>query len=348
MDGSFLAAFGQDFTASTAVPGRVNLLGEWIDFSGGLVLPMSLPLDVRIASASSGLDVDRIVSAQFGGPVIRNPGDPASGCWSDYVAGALAKARTLGWAGKGGVDVALASAVPHGSGLSSSAAVIVGVLRLLAPAETSTTQIALHAKAVENDYIGVPCGIMDQMAVAIAAPGSVLALDTGTLAFEEVPLPAGWRISIVHSGLSRKLADGRYKLLRDEILEAARLLNVDLLTKADVMACDGLPPRLAACARHVVSEDCRTRAAFASLKSGDLAGFGLAMREGHRSISEELCITTREIDAQVALMEQHGAVAARQTGGGFGGCIVVLEHADEPSRWWDPLAAAFPQVRRIV
>jgi galactokinase len=348
MDSSFRAAFGQDFTASTAVPGRVNLLGEWIDFSGGLVLPMSLPLDVRIASAPNGLEVDRIVSAQFGGPVIRNPGDRASGCWSDYVAGALSKARALGWTDKGGLDVALDSAVPHGSGLSSSAAVIVGMLRVLAPAQTSRTQIALHAKAVENDYIGVPCGIMDQMAVAIAAPGSVLALDTGKLAFDVVPLPAGWRISIIHSGVSRKLADGRYKLLRDEILEAARLLDVDLLVKADVWACDRLPLRLAACARHVVTEDTRTRAALSCLKAGDLAEFGRAMRDGHRSISRDLGITTPEIDAQVALIEQHGATAARQTGGGFGGCIVILEDADEPSRWWQPLAAAFPDVRRII
>lgn len=348
MERLFAAHFGHAPTAQTTVPGRVNLLGEWTDFSGGLVLPMAVPLHVRLALAPNGGGHDRVASAQFDGVAARPVGTAASGDWSDYVAGALAHARAQGWADPQGYDVALDSTVPHGSGLSSSAAVIVGMLRMLAPAGTPAPDIAVAARAVENDYIGVPCGIMDQMAVAIAAPGDVLALDTGTLAFEAVPLPRGWRVSIVHSGVSRQLADGRYKQRRDEILAAADRLGVDELCRADLAAVETLPDPLRARARHVVSEDIRTRAALAHLKAGDIAAFGAAMRDGQRSISADFAITTPEVDEQVALIERHGAVAARQTGGGFGGCIVVLDHASEQCEWWEPLHSAFPAARRIV
>mgnify|MGYP002780156400 CR=1 FL=1 len=344
----FTDRFGSAPSAEVAVPGRVNLLGEWTDFSGGLVLPMALALEVRLALAANGLGHDRIASAQFEGTTLRPIGGRAQGHWSDYAAGGLARARALGWAGEGGFDVALDSTVPHGSGLSTSAAVIVGVLRMLAPQGTSPTEVAVEARKVENEFIGVPCGIMDQMAVALAAPGQVLALDTGTLAFEAVPLPPGWSVAIVHSGVSRELADGRYKERRDEILAAAGLLGVEQLCQADLAAAERLPPPLAARARHVISEDRRTRAALAQLKRGDIDAFGAAMREGQRSISRDLAITTPAIDAQVALIERHGAVAARQTGGGFGGCIVVLDRAGEPGRWWEPLSSAFPDARRIV
>lgn len=348
MDDLFGKTFGHAATAQTKVPGRVNLLGEWTDFSGGLVLPMAVPLHVRVALAPNGLDHDRVASAKFDGMVARPMGAPASGHWSDYVAGALAHARALGWTGPEGYDVALDSTVPHGSGLSSSAAVIVGLLRLLAPGDVPAPVIAVEARAVENGYIGVPCGIMDQMAVAIAAPGDVLALETGTLGFEAVPLPQGWSVSIVHSGVSRKLADGRYKERRDEILAAAGLLGVAELCRADLAAVETLPAPLAARARHVVSEDIRTRAALAHLKAGNIEAFGAAMREGHRSISVDFEITTPDIDAQVALIEHHGAVAARQTGGGFGGCIVVLDRSGNAGGWWDALRAAFPAARRII
>lgn len=348
MDALFTGHFGAAPATRVALPGRVNLLGEWTDFSGGMVLPMALELEVRLALAANGLEQDRIASAQFDGVVARPMGDLARGHWSDYVAGALTHARSLGWAGQGCYDVALDSTVPHGSGLSTSAAVIVGVLRMLAPPGTPAPTIALEARRVENEYIGVPCGIMDQMAVAVASPGHVLALDTGSLAFEQVPLPQGWRLSIVHSGVSRELADGRYKQRRDEILAAAEALGVEQLCEADLVSTDRLPAPLAARARHVISEDVRTRAALAHLKAGDIAAFGAAMREGQRSIAVDLEITTREIDAQVELMERHGALAARQTGGGFGGCIVVLDRADEPDSWWEPLHRAFPKTRRIV
>jgi len=348
MGHGFAAVYGRQAQYQIAVPGRVNLLGEWIDFSGGLVLPMALPLHLHVSLARNDQGIDRIASAQFEGVVERKPGSPASGHWSDYVAGALTKARALGWASELRHDVWLDSEIPHGSGLSSSAAVIVGVLKCLAPEETSRSEIAIIAQEIENRFIGIPCGIMDQMAVAIATPETVLALDTGTLDFREVALPAGWRISIVHSGVSRKLADGRYKVRRDEILAAAKALDIKELCKADPEQLEGLPPVYMRRARHVISEDRRTRKAERFLLEGDIESFGAAMREGQHSIRCDLEVTTPEIDAQVALIENHGAVAARQTGGGFGGCLVVLDHSESAGGWWDALVSQFPDVRRIV
>lgn len=348
MQALFAQRFGSVPAAVLSVPGRVNLLGEWTDFSGGLVLPMALPMEVCLALAPNRHGLDRIASAQFTGLAERAIGDGPQGHWSDYVAGALARARALSWVGESGVDVALDSTVPHGSGLSTSAAVTVGVLQMIAPERTSPTEIAIEARRVENEYIGVPCGIMDQMAVALAAPGHVLALNTATLDYEDIPLPIGWQVSIVHSGVSRALADGRYKERRDEILAAAARLGVTALCHGDAAAAEGLPPPLNARARHVIAEDRRTRAAITALKADDIEAFALLMRHGHCSISRDLQITTPEIDAQVALMQRHGALAARQTGGGFGGCIVVLDRAGGDRTWREPLRQTFPESRLIL
>lgn len=348
MGNAFEEVFGHRAEHSIAVPGRVNLLGEWIDFSGGLVLPMALPLHMHVSLARNGGDADRIASAQFKGIVERAPASTATGHWSDYVAGALATARASGWASEQGYDVWLDSEIPHGSGLSSSAALLVGLLKCLAPQGTAPSMIAVMARQIENRFIGVPCGIMDQMAVSLADPGTVLALETGSLDFREISLPAGWRISVVHSGVSRKLADGRYKERRDEIMSAADALGVTELCKAGPERLGELTGTIARRARHVISEDLRTREAEQHLRSGDIVQFGAAMREGQCSIRDDLEITTPEIDAQVALIEEHGALAARQTGGGFGGCLVVLDYDKGEPAWWGALHSRFPKSRRIL
>ncbi len=309
---------------------------------------MALPLHVEVALGANETACDRVVSQQFEGLTQRKVGDAATGHWSDYVTGALTRARAQGWADMTGYDIALASEIPYGSGLSSSAAVIVGVLKCLAPADTADREIALSARLVENEYIGVPCGIMDQMAVAIGQRDMVLALDTDSLQHERVPVPGQWQISVVHSGVRRALADGRYKERQSEILAAAHEIGAPLLCRAGLDDIVHLPELLLRRARHVISEDRRTRQALACLRGGDIDGFGALMREGQRSIRDDLEITTAVIDRQVTLIERSRAVAARQTGGGFGGCLVVLSRTGGDRTWWHPLQRRFPDVRRIV
>jgi galactokinase len=186
---------------------------------------------------------------------------------------------------------------------------------------------------------------MDQMAVAISKPGEVLALDTLSLDYDIIPLPSSISVGVVHSGVSRALADGRYAIRRREILDAARALNVDWLCRGTLDAAERLPEPLRRRARHVISEDVRTRAAAEALRSGDLSALARFVNEGHASIRDDFEITTREVDAVVVSALDCGALAARQTGGGFGGCIV---ESAKPQGWFDALKARHPGVRRVV
>lgn len=331
------------------IPGRVNLLGEWVDFSGGLVLPMSLPMKVTVTTQPNATGEDIITSAQFEGEARYGLHAPSARHWADYVRGALQLSRNKGLV-EGGFTVTLSSDVPHGSGLSTSAAVCVATLLSVLPPEVAQDRVtvAVWAREVENTFIGVPCGIMDQMAVALAPPGKVLALDTGTLAYDLIPLPADWHVSVIHSGVSRELADGRYAERRAECLSAADALGSDELCKGDLRATDALPHPLNKRARHVISEDARTRAAVAHLTSGDRAAFGAAMNEGHASIRDDFEITTPAVDALVEDAVRLGADGARQTGGGFGGCIVAVLDPASKDDWWRALSACHPNARLIV
>jgi len=346
----FEQAFGAKPARVTLTPGRVNLLGEWVDFSGGLVLPMALPLKVKIAASPNFTNEDVIVSEGFDGEARYHLEAPADKHWSDYVRGALQLARKKGWA-SGGFNVALSSDVPPGSGLSTSAAVTVGTLRAArsgSSAAPDTTEIAVMARTVENDFIGVPCGIMDQMAVAHTDRGQVLMLETENLYFRVMDLPYGWHVAVIHSGVSRKLADGRYAERREECLSAAKAMGIDLLCHGDLIAARDLPEPLGARARHVISEDIRTRAAQDALESGDRNLFGELMIKGHNSIRDDFEIVPDEVDALVSDAVRLGADGARQTGGGFGGCIVALMEDGTQDAWWEKLSAKHPAATRVV
>ncbi len=345
----FEARFGTKPMRSVSTPGRVNLLGEWVDFSGGLVLPMAIPHQITVSIGPNGGSEDVLVSAQFEDEGRFDLDAPASGHWSDYVRGALQIGRDTG-AIEGGFNVALRSDIPHGSGLSSSAAVTVAALLCLEneSSHPNLTEIAKTARLIENEFIGVPCGIMDQMAVAIAKPGEVLALETGDLSYQAIALPKNWKVSIIHSGVSRELADGRYGERRDECLRAADMLGAELLCKADLDAASHLPEPLNLRARHVISEDHRTRQAFEALLVADQKRFGDLMNEGHRSIRDDFKITVPAVDALVADAVKLGAYGARQTGGGFGGCIVALTAPDSTQDWWRALSSRHPNAHLVV
>lgn len=346
----FEKAFGSKPLRTSQTPGRVNLLGEWVDFSGGLVLPMALPLLVTIAASPNGTDEDVIVSEAFEGEARFSIDAPKADHWADYVRGALQAARKKGWA-KSGFNIALTSEVPHGSGLSTSAAVCVGTLRAIragAASAPETTEFSVLAREVENEFIGVPCGIMDQMAVAHALPGNVLALETSSLEYEQLQLPEGWHVSVVHSGVSRELADGRYAQRRNECLAAADAMGIIELCHGDLVAIDNLISPFDKRARHVISEDVRTRAARDAIKANDRNLFGELMIKGHNSIRDDFEIVPELVDAIVSDAVQFGADGARQTGGGFGGCIVALLETGKQNAWWEKLSAKYPAATLVI
>ena len=350
----FEKAFNSEPDGLGTAHGRVNLIGEHIDYHGGLVLPKGIPQCASVAvSTDHGNNLDTIYSPSFGDPVTRAFDRVADGHWSDYVAGAIQKVRALELV-DGGMRVAVESEVPFGAGLSSSAAIIVAALKAILNAvdrPIDNVQISLWAQQIEHDYIGMPCGIMDQMAVAIATDKQALALDTESLNYEVVDLPEDYHFAVVHSGVTRRLEDGRYALRRTESERARDELGVSslcLMSEQEAEKISALDPELQRRARHVYTEHHRVKSVVAALKSQDIDEIGRLMRESHASMRDDFEMSTLEIDVLVEGAIAAGALGARLTGGGFGGCIVACVPRQQLSEWRDVVASKFPNSRSVA
>lgn len=344
----FSEIFSAEPTSTSFAPGRVSLLGEHIDMHGGHVLPMALPFGISLAAKTIKGDRDHIASAQFDDVAEHPCGAAKTDHWSDYIAGALDAARREGWL-ESAVNVYCDSAIPVGAGLSSSAATIIAALNAFAPEAISPAELALVAQKVEHAYIGMPCGIMDQMAIAVPAPGEILLLNCRSLGYQRLALPAGWDIAVVHSGQHRQLADGRYRQRVEEAQSARAQLGIDYLT--DITPHDGMPefsdPILTRRVRHIAAEARRVMQAVDALKHDDAKAFGALMQQGHRSMAEDFEASTPEIDALVADAMALGAYGARITGAGFGGCIVALLKSGQKPDWWQGLASKHDMARLL-
>lgn len=344
-----------DTTFTASAPGRVNLIGEHTDYNGGMVLPAALRVGIEVTLAPRADDAVAVSSNTYSAPSIRNLADDAVGEWSDPCVGALREANALGLLG-GGATLKLVSSLPEGSGLSSSAALIVAILKAARSAAESAggpditdVDLALAARRVENTYMGVPCGIMDQMAVALASPGTAMALDTKALEWEVVALPEGYDMAVIHSGLTRKLTDGRYAARKEECDAAKQHFGTEdlcLLSLAEIEAADlaDIPKRRAL---HCATEHARVLSALAALKAGDVAALGAAMRQSHASMRDLFEMSLPQIDALVASAEEFGALGARLTGGGFGGCIVACIATDQRDEWLAKLLDRHGEARFI-
>lgn len=348
----FESSFGRSPLMTAWAPGRVNLIGEHTDYNGGAVLPAAIDRRIQIAMARNDAPIVVIKSTRFGATIERPVGDAKRGDWTDYAMGALSKAAELGWL-QGGVFLYIDSDVPDGAGVSSSAALITAILRAastIGNAVATAVDIAKYARAVENDYIGMPCGIMDQMAVGLADHGKALALDTSDLSYEVIDIPEDWTFAIIHSGVRRELADGRYKARFAECQDAAEALQTDKLCRleqAQMARMAHLPDPLKKRARHVMTEHHRTVAATAAMKAGDIATFATLMNESHQSYSQDFEASTPEIDDLVQNAIATGALGARLTGGGFGGCIVALYETARADAQIQALLSRHPNAWRV-
>ncbi|MBM3470965.1 MAG: galactokinase [Armatimonadetes bacterium] len=309
-------------------PGRVNLLGEHTDYNEGFVLPMPLSQVTRVFAARA----DGVVEAHaeiFDERMARKLGGPRDGTWLDYIAGCV-------WAlAQEGIEVPgarfrIQRGVPPGAGLASSAALEVAVLRALRALyeiPLDDLRLALIAHRAEVEYVGVRCGVMDQIVASLGRAGQALFLDTRSLQCEWVPIPAGYRFKIVDSGHPRKLAEAGYNRRRAECEEAAARLGARALrdlTPGDMERIARLPEPLNRRARHVVTENARVLAGVEALRAGDARTFGRLMVGSHRSLVEDYEVSTPELDRLVELAMEHGALGARLTGAGFGGSVVAL------------------------
>jgi galactokinase len=347
----FGAHFARAPEIAASAPGRVNLMGEHTDYNGGFVLPIALPRETHVALAPRADRTVRVVSANVpsaDGPESYTLGAEAPGRgWLDYVQGITA---ILGAAGHaiGGFDAAVASTVPLGGGLASSAALEVALLRALRTAfglPLDDVSLALCGQRAENEFVGARVGIMDQMAASLADAGAALFLDTRGLSYERLPLPAAADLVALDSGVRHAHAAGDYNTRRAECERACALLGVAQLrdlSLADVPRLGALPAPLDQRARHVVTENARVLAAVVALRAGDVAGLGTLFTASHASQRDDYAVTVPDIDLLVALAERDPSVyGARLTGGGFGGAIVLLARAGAGCAAAERIAAAY-------
>lgn len=348
----FYERFGRDGAATGKAPGRVNLIGEHTDYNGGAVLPTALNCCVEVVIAPGAQSAHRIHSTEYQETITRPVGDAATGHWSDYVAGGLHVAEQYGLIG-GAVDISIGSNIPPGAGVSSSAALITAVLRAcseLAGIKMEAVKVAEMARAVENTYIGMPCGIMDQMAVALTLPGQALALDTEDLSFEVINIPESFQFITLHSGITRKLSDGRYAQRFEECQRAKNILGTENLCNAPlhlIEKLDDVSLTLLRRARHVYNDNIHTKSAVKALRDGDIVEFGSLMNKSHASYSGDFEASTPEIDAMTAYALEAGALGSRLTGGGFGGCFVSLVKIGTGDLFMSAMQDRFSDIRLI-
>jgi galactokinase len=332
-DRSFEELFGRAAAVHAAAPGRVNLIGEHTDYNDGFVLPIATPQQTRVEVAPRHDDVVRVWSGSV--PVAerameyRLGTEARQGRWIDYIAGVT---QALGAAGHGlrGFDARIASDLPLGGGLSSSASLEVALIRALNAAYTlglDAVSIARVAHRAETGLVGAPVGIMDQMAASLAGRDAALFLDTRSLAFDRVPLPPSTALVVIHSGVAHRHAGGEYRVRRAECEDAARRLGVPALRDATPARLEAaaLPTPLDRRARHVVRENWRVLEACRAMRAGDAPRLGALMRDSHVSMRDDFEVSTPEVDVLVETASaQRGVFGARLTGGGFGGSIVAL------------------------
>jgi galactokinase len=307
-------------------PGRVNLIGDHTDYQDGLCVPMAIDREVTVAFRRRDDGRVTVASREFDGRVdIPADGsattDAVEPAWGRTVAAVLTVLAARGRAPVG-FDARVASTIPVGSGLSSSAALEVATALAAARAgdlALAGPDLALAAQAAEHLASGVPCGVMDQMASVFGRAGHALLLDCRSLEVTPVALPPGVAVVVVHSGLPRRLEDSAYAQRRAACEAAAARLGVPALR-------DATPEHVAddPIARHVVSENARVGAFVAALRAGDTARCGELMRESHASLRDDFRVSTPELDLLTGLLVEHGAFGARLTGAGFGGCVVAL------------------------
>ncbi|WP_331452676.1 galactokinase [Streptomyces sp. SS162] len=342
-----------------AAPGRVNLIGEYTDVNDGSVMPLALPHTALAAVARRTDGRLRVHSAQAAdaspaGVVHLDaaaPGPAAGMGWAAYPAGVVWALRAAGHPVTG-ADVHVTSTVPTGAGLSSSAALEVATalaLDGLYGLGLSRPALAALAQRAENAFVGVPCGVMDQMASACCTEGHVLHLDTRDLTCRQVPFdPAahGLALLVVDTRVRHALGDGAYAERRAGCEAGARALGVRSLREvAHARLPEALErlgdPVVRGYVRHVVTDDHRVGRVAALLDAGDLRGVGPVLTEGHASLRDDLRVSCPELDLAVSASLAAGALGARMTGGGFGGSAVVLAETGAVEETAAAVRAAF-------
>ncbi|MGH3663223.1 MAG: galactokinase [Micromonosporaceae bacterium] len=346
--------FGVEAAHVWAAPGRVNLIGEHTDYNDGYVLPFALPRRTAAAVARADQTRWRVWSeqtrelAEFG-PEDLTPGAVAG--WAGYVAGVLWALREEG-VELCGAEIAVASDVPTGAGLSSSAALecaVLAAMNTLCGGAIPRSEWPRIAQRAENVYVGMPCGIMDQSASTLAREGHALFLDCRTLRVEHTQLQLdadSLAVLVIDTKAPHRLVSGEYASRRADCEKAAELLGVpalrDVVDLSTALASidDEVTQRRV---RHAVTENQRVLDTVELLRAGQIRQIGPLMTASHRSLRDDYEVTVGELDTAVDAALAAGAYGARMTGGGFGGCVLALVDSAGASRVAEAVTAAFAE-----
>ncbi len=358
----FYENFGHAPAGLARAPGRVNLLGEHVDYNDGWVLPAAIDRATFVAFSPTGTErsalwaADFDQHAEFSVRSLRKENDPQRiqlPDWARYPAGVAWALMGTGHDVKG-IDAVFASDVPRGAGLSSSASVELAFATAWAEAggwRLPPIEVAALCQEAENKYVGVNCGIMDQVASACGEEDCLLQLDCRTLDLQTLRLPAGVAIIIADTGVRHALMSTAYNDRRAACEEAVRILKRSLphiTALRDVSLEDfsrlasALPAEVGQRARHVVEEIDRTKRGVRYLQGGDIAAFGALMNDCHRSLRDLYEVSCPELDAMAQVAQSlDGCYGARLTGAGFGGCTVNLVARDRADPFMAALAARY-------
>jgi len=318
-------------------PGRVNLIGEHTDYNDGFVMPMALDRSTWVAAAPRGDRALVVASREYRETITLDldchPPYPTES-WIDYVRGIAAVLGT------GGADMLIASDVPIGAGLSSSAALEIACGYALLDVASVPIDLDVLARAgqrAEHEFVGIRCGIMDQMIACHGEPSGALFLDTRTLRHRSLPLTASLRVVVGNTMVHHELASSEYNARRADCETGVQTLSTrfphvralrdsSLQELEDVRA--RMPDRVYRRCRHVITENARVEDAADALGAGDFDRFGRLMDQSHESLRADYEVTCAELDTMSAIAREiDGVYGARMTGGGFGGCIVALADA---------------------
>ncbi len=334
----YSALYGGEPAVVVRAPGRVNLIGEHTDYNDGFVLPMAIDRSFWIALTPRDDTQVEIYSIDLDETDTFDAMNPAhrAGHWGEYLRGIAWYLTKQGHALKGWQGVA-AGDIPIGAGLSSSAGVELATARAFCAVsgiEWDAVEMAKAAQRTEIEWVGVNCGIMDQLISATGVAGHAVLIDCRTLELERVPLPAGTSVVVLDTSTRRGLVDSAYNERRSQCEEAAAYFGVPALR--DVSLADfeamgsGMPLLTQKRAKHVISENERTLRAAEVMKQGDAQTLGVLMNESHQSLAEDFEVSSDALNAIVAVAQSRPeCFGARMTGAGFGGCGVALVKHEE-------------------
>ena len=347
----FAERFGRQPDGVWRAPGRVNLIGEHTDYNDGFVMPFALAQAVTVAAAPRDDDrwsvtsLNRGETEEFG----RDDLTPGMSGWQAYVAGVVWALTEAGHTVPG-ADLVLTSDVPVGAGLSSSAALECATLAVLADLgglEIAPLERAKLARRCENEFVGAPTGLMDQAASTLCTLGHALFFDCRSFATEQVHLAldeAGLELLVLDTQTPHALVDSEYAARRRSCEEAAGLLGVPALrdvTDLDAALAQLPDPEMRRRVRHVVTENARVLAAVEVLREDRITDLAPLLDASHASMRDDFEITVPTVDLAVATARRAGALGARMTGGGFGGCIIALVRTGAADAVAGQIAAAF-------